>query len=416
MIKNIQGLMVILFSATLLLIGCQANNGEGDEQEMNIELTSDMLTLLTSVQPYGEVVDGVAIDLGEEINETELANDSFQVVLETEEGQLERTIVSVYTHNELGLSEQPSSGEYLIIELDSDDEEAGTLIYDEEAAYNTRQELNYALINEAVEIDGNTILAGPEEGQQIETQYQTVVEDFQHHEFTSSTDQHLDYYLFEPDLEEEASYPLIVFLHGNGERGAGNQVNLLGNEGAVVWARPEQQSQNPAYVLAPQAPIDGEEFFIWGDEPRNSTVKELVDATVEDYPIDQDRIYIVGISQGAIGTWRLIENYPSFFAAAVPIAGTTHFEAIDDDNIAPVDQEHLDTYFDMPIWAFHAADDFVVTPDNIRELAELADQHDATTFNYTEYEEETILPIGHFSWVPALQDQEMKTWLFEQSK
>lgn len=248
----------------------------------------------------------------------------------------------------------------------------------------------------------------------IAKEYQQLVTDFKYDVFNSDAGRNLDYYLFEPEIEDNDSYPLILFLHGNGERGNGNRINLLGNEGAIVWARPEQQALNPAYVLAPQAPLDGEEFFIWGDEPRNSSVKELVDATIEAYPIDPDRVYVVGISMGAIGTWRLLENYPGFFAAAVAIVGTTNYEEIGEDNVAPVDKTHLDAYFDVPIWAFHAEDDFVVTPNNIRELNELATEAGIEHFHYTEYKAETIMPMGHFSWVPALQDEEMLQWLFEQ--
>ncbi|MGJ9385190.1 PHB depolymerase family esterase [Salipaludibacillus sp. CF4.18] len=414
MMKNLSIIMTLLLTKVLFLSACQNNNEQ--EKKLNIELNKDMLTLITTVQPYGEVVQAIAIDIGTEVNETLLSSEFFQVKFKTDIGNFERSIVAVYTNDELQITDEAKSGEYIIVELDPNDEEAGTLIYNEEEDYNIRKELNYYLHNQFVEFENGLTLEANDEAINIEKEYQQVVEEFNHHEFISSSDQRLDYYLFEPKTEEGKSYPLILFLHGNGERGDGNKMNLLGNEGAVVWARSAQQSENSAYILAPQAPLDGEEFFIWGAEPRNKSVKELVDETVALQQIDEDRIYVVGISMGAIGTWRLIENYPSFFAAAVPIAGTTNFEEINENNIAPVDQNRLNTYFNIPIWAFHAADDFVVNPDNIREIFDLSQTNDADYFNYTEYEAETISPMGHFSWVPALQNQEMIEWLFEQSK
>lgn len=72
--------------------------------------------------------------------------------------------------------------------------------------------------------------------------------------------------------------------------------------------------------------------------------------------------------------------------------------------------------FSIPTWSFHAADDFVVTPNNNRQLARNAEELEIDHFHCTEYEEETVFPIGHFSWVPALRDQKMIEWLFNQRR
>jgi predicted peptidase len=402
----------VWIGAAVFLIACEnGNNEEEDSQppmdeqieteEESLSLTEENTILVTEVEEYGEVVKGIAIEVANEFHQ-ELNPEDFVVEMGWEDDVIERTVTNVSYTSQLGEGGE-DQGNYLYLELDSTQEGSETFEYIEEGGYNERRDLVYYIGQDE------------EEKIQVGNEYQDLIGNFQHAVFEGESGQELDYYFFEPDTQEE-EIPLILFLHGNGERGPGNQMNLLGNEGAVVWARKEQQERFPAYVLAPQAAIEGEEEYIWADEPRNTTVKELLDETIENYSVDEDRVYIVGISQGAIGTWRLLEKHSDVFAAAVPIAGTTNHRELNEENLAAVDTEFLDEYFSIPVWAFHAADDFVIPPDNIRELSQLANQQGVEHFHYTEYEAETIEPMGHFSWVPALQDEEMIEWLFEQSR
>lgn len=393
--------------AAVFLVAC--TNGEEqvqeDEQveaevEEELSVTEENTILVTEVEEYGEVVKAIAIEVEENVNE-EFEPEDFVVEMDWEDETVERNVIDVGYTNQLG--EEGEEGNYLYVELDTTEEGSETFYEVEDEGYNERRELAYY------------VSYGEEETIKVENEYQDVVAHFEHNVFESESGQELDYYFFEADSEGE-EIPLILFLHGNGERGPGNRMNLLGNEGAVVWAREEQQEQHPAHILAPQAAIEGEEEYIWADEPRNTSVKELVDETIANYSVDEDRVYIVGISQGAIGTWRLLEKYSDSFAAAIPIAGTTNHRELNEENFASVDTEFLESYLSVPVWAFHAADDFVIPVDNIRELNQLAEQEGVEEFYYTEYEAETIEPIGHFSWVPALQDEEMIEWLFDQSK
>lgn len=424
LLKKIFNSLFFILTSSLVLAACGETSSEEevDEEVIAEEIQTEEILLneqeallVTEVQPYGEVVGYILIKLPAEI-ESDLTNDTFTVEKVTDEGSVERIITEVSIINGTIIGETDEDL-YLSIELDNEQEEAGTLHYNIEEEYNVRQESSYSVqLNDSIELQGGVVINETEDPVIVEEEYQMVVDDFEHGVFTPTSGEDLDYYLFDPGVEGE-ELPLVLFLHGNGERGEGNKVNLLGNEGAVVWARPDQQESYPAFVLAPQAPIDGDEFYIWGAEPRNTSVKELLEEIIEQYPVDQDRIYVTGISMGAIGTWRLVEKYNHLFAAAMTMAGTTNFENIDEEtNIAPVNEDLLEEYFSIPTWSFHAADDFVVMPDNIRQLAESAEELGIDYFHYTEYEAETVFPIGHFSWVPALQDQEMIEWLFSQRR
>ena len=407
----------LMTGAVLTLAACGVDDAEADtdtdtgadtedtanenEDEQHFSLTEEGTTLVTEVLPYGEVVTAIAVDFSE-YDEQTFTPDDFVVETEFNDEMIQREITDVFYSD--SLSEWDSDGgSYLIIDLNEEDESAATLSYDVEGEYNVRRDLVYQ-----VSMTGSEMIS-------VTNEYQLVVSDFDLAVFEPSSGEELDYYLFEPE-EAEDRLPLVVFLHGNGERGPGNQMNLLANEGGVVWARNEQQKTHPAYILAPQAPTDGQESFIWAEEPRNTSVKELVDATIETHNIDEDRVYLVGISQGTMGTWRLIEKYSEAFAAAVPIAGSTNHGEFNEENFAPVNTDYLEEYFALPTWSFGAADDTVVPPDNIQELHAIAQERGIDHFNYTEYEDGTVLPFGHFAWVPALQDTEMIHWLFSQER
>ncbi|MXI40247.1 peptidase, partial [Escherichia coli] len=115
------------------------------------------------------------------------------------------------------------------------------------------------------------------------------------------------------------AYPLVLFLHGGGERGTDNQKQLLANVGAALWASPEVQKKHPSYVLAPQArnAVDG--GFALTRNPQNEIdltnvfqfspdlhkAYDVLQHVLTSYLIDQKRIYATGLSQGGFGTYQL---------------------------------------------------------------------------------------------------------------
>ena len=208
-----------------------------------------------------------------------------------------------------------------------------------------------------------------------------------------------------PDMADGQEYPLVLFLHGAGERGSDNTAQLTW--GLDAFADEDFRSDHPAIVIAPQAP----EQTFWAnlnwreegtrlmDEPSKplALTYKLLLSTISEYPVDENRIYITGLSMGGFGTWDLIARYPDLFAAAMPICGG-----------GDPAKAHLLT--DMPIWAFHGALDNVVPPELSRDMID-AIREAGCLPGYTEYPD-----MDHFSWIPAYGDRFALDWMFSQSK
>ncbi|UGB32896.1 MULTISPECIES: chitobiase/beta-hexosaminidase C-terminal domain-containing protein [Bacillaceae] len=216
------------------------------------------------------------------------------------------------------------------------------------------------------------------------------------------------------NYDPSVSYPLVLFLHGGGERGSDNQKQLLANDGAIIWAAPENQSKNPAFVLAPQARnqhdggfgitrnsdniVDLAKVFEFSEDLEKA--HKILQKVIEDYNIDQNRLYSTGLSQGGYGTFNLNIAYPDLFAAMVPIAGGGNPETV-----------HV--LKDKPIWAFHAEDDAVIPVSHTRNAIKAIKEAGGNPI-YTEYPAE--LGYNHASWVPAYDNKDMINWMFRQVK
>lgn len=223
---------------------------------------------------------------------------------------------------------------------------------------------------------------------------------------------HMPYRLYVPDnYDPNRSYPLVLFLHGGGERGTDNEKHLLANDGAIVWAKPENQAKHPAFVLAPQARATPDGGFGLTRDSNNElnldrvfqfsedlgTAYEILQQVRSEYNIDSRRLYSTGLSQGGFGTFNLNIAYPDLFAAMVPIA-------------AGGDPEKADRIVDKPMWVFHAADDTVIPVSYSRNIVAAIKANGGDPI-YTEY------PTGgHASWEPAYANQEMIDWMFKQVK
>lgn len=232
----------------------------------------------------------------------------------------------------------------------------------------------------------------------------------------------MPYRLYIPDgYSEETNdeYPIVFFLHGSGERGDDNQAQLTGNIGATVWATDEVQSKQEMFVLAPQARDGGddtgfgmtrkggeinlENVYTLSDDA--ITAKEILDQVMSEYPINPNRVYGTGLSQGGFGIWNLDLAYPDLFAAIVPVAGGG-------DPTNP----NIEEIVDQPIWAFHAAADPIIPVSEDQQIVEKL-QSLGSDIKYTEYPEDAYFyPMAHMSWIPAYHDEEMIDWLISQEK
>lgn len=190
------------------------------------------------------------------------------------------------------------------------------------------------------------------------------------------------------------SWPLILFLHGAGERGSDNtlQLKYLPEQMAL----PGHRDRHRAFVLAPQCPSNRS----WSSpEPSHEAraVLLLLDDVMRKHPVDPRRVYLTGLSMGGYGAWDLAARHPEKWAAVVPICGGG-------------DPTTAARMKDLPIWAFQGAKDPVVPPEKSREMVEAVRSAGGKP-RYTE-----LPDVAHNSWDPAYQDPELLAWLFGQKK
>jgi len=201
----------------------------------------------------------------------------------------------------------------------------------------------------------------------------------------------------------QEKYPLVLFLHGLGERGTDNARQLT--HGVLEFAKPAVRDRYPCFVAAPQCPAnDGWVKLQWqslgkplSDKPTPALrlALELVDHLAATLPIDADRIYITGLSMGGFGTWDAVVRRPERFAAAVPVCGGG-------------DPDMMPKLKNLPIWAFHGEKDAVVPPARSIAMIDALRQAGGQP-------KLTLYPgVGHDSWRRAYAEPELMAWLFAQ--
>jgi predicted peptidase len=207
----------------------------------------------------------------------------------------------------------------------------------------------------------------------------------------------LKYLLYLPTNYKPGSterWPLMLFLHGAGERGTDIQRAAI--HGPMSLAK--QGTNFPFIIVAPQCP----ENQIWENEP----LLQLLDGMEKKYAVDSKRIYLTGLSMGGYGTWKLGLAHPERFAALVPICGGGNMIDVilgPGDKGAPLKS--------LPIWAFHGAkDDVVPLSESERMVAQLK-KLGVKEVKLTVYPE-----AKHDSWKEAYQSPELYEWLLKQSR
>ncbi len=223
-------------------------------------------------------------------------------------------------------------------------------------------------------------------------------------QYTGVGGQVLPYRLLKPEkIEAGQSYPLLLFLHGAGERGADNARQLLHGVGAFATA--ENRRKYPCFVVAPQCPVDRRWVEVdWGlpshTMPKKPSLPlslafELTDKLAAELPVDRRRLYITGLSMGGYGTWDAIVRRPQYFAAALPICGGG-------------DTAQAPKLKDLPIWAFHGDRDPKVLPRRTTDMIDAIRQAGGTP-KMTIY-----AGVEHDSWDPTYADPAVLDWLFAQ--
>jgi predicted peptidase len=224
--------------------------------------------------------------------------------------------------------------------------------------------------------------------------------------FTADGDRLPYRFLTPAKIEPGRKYPLVLFLHGAGERGTDNEKQLV--HGSSLFAKAENRAKFPCFVIFPQCP-DGKAWVEvpWGDKKPHrqpampSTplrlTRGLLDKFVAEHPADRDRVYVMGLSMGGFGTWDFAARYPDLVAAVVPICG-----GADDTTAGKLK--------DIPAWVFHGAKDTAVWPERSRSMVDGLKTAGGTV-RYTVY-----ATVGHNSWDHAFREPELLPWLFGQKK
>ncbi len=203
-------------------------------------------------------------------------------------------------------------------------------------------------------------------------------------------------------LESGKKYPLVLFLHGAGERGNDNKAQIKHGVGAIL--KHAEELNQPIFLIAPQCPKDG----WWADGGKRPTranepsklldnVLNLVEETIKQQAVDPKRVYITGLSMGGMGTWSALSKDPDIFAAAIPICGNGNPATVKD-------------FKKLPVWIFHGDADNVVKPEGSQIMFDALKKAGSDA-------KLTLYPgVGHDSWTQTYADIEVIRWLFAQSK
>lgn len=215
----------------------------------------------------------------------------------------------------------------------------------------------------------------------------------------------MPYRIFFP-VKKNDKYPLLLFMHGAGERGTDNERQLIHGK---KWLE-QNNARFPAVVVLPQCPTDdywssvdrntnadGERKFIFNDKPPTAalnTVMHLLDSLLGLPYIDKERLYVTGLSMGGMATWELMWRRPGMIAAAAPICGGVYL---------PKAPEVAKT---SCIRIYHGDKDAVVSPEFSRSIYESLKSMNANV-SYTEYK-----GVEHNSWLNVFQEKDFFEWMF----
>ncbi len=200
----------------------------------------------------------------------------------------------------------------------------------------------------------------------------------------------VNYVLQFPDdyKKSKHDWPLIIFLHGAGERG--DDLSKLYIHGPLKYI--ENGNKLDAVILAPQCP----EKQVWDMDVLTTLIKEVV----MKYRINFTRVYLTGLSMGGYGTWELAIKHPEMFAAVAPICGRINYPFL----------ENAKNLKDKPIWVFHGAKDEVVPIINSERMVQALKNAGANP-KFTIYPE-----AGHDSWSKPYSDPKFYEWLLNQEQ
>ena len=194
-------------------------------------------------------------------------------------------------------------------------------------------------------------------------------------------------------------WPLMLFLHGAGERGTNVWRADIHGPSKYIAAHPDF----PFIVVTPLCPSNQ----VWSGE----TLSGLLDETVKKYRIDTNRVYLTGLSMGGFGVWDLALATPERFAAVIPIAGGGSDLPILLARIGYATPENVVALRSVAFWAFHGAKDTIVEPDESERMINALKRLGVTEAKITIYPDAT-----HNSWEQTYNNPEIYDWLLQHKR
>ena len=188
---------------------------------------------------------------------------------------------------------------------------------------------------------------------------------------------------------KKIAWPLILFLHGMGERG--NDLELVKIHGIPKIVK--TQKDFPFIAVSPQCPTE----YVWRDKKMLQAVESLILKIIKNYRVDKTRVYVTGLSMGGYGTWMLAARQPDLFAAAVPICGGG-------------DPATVNVLKNLPIWVFHGVLDKVVLPEESEKMIRALEKAGGKV-RYTLYPESY-----HDSWTETYDNPALYDWMLSKRK
>ena len=188
---------------------------------------------------------------------------------------------------------------------------------------------------------------------------------------------------------KKTTWPLILFLHGMGERGDDLELVKIHGIPKIV----KTQEDFPFIVISPQCPIE----YVWTDKKMLQALESLVLKIIKNFRIDKTRVYVTGLSMGGYGTWALATRRPDLFAAAVPICGGG-------------DPATVNILKNFPIWVFHGGLYKVVLAEESEKMVRALEKAGGKV-RYTLYPE-----VYHDSWTETYDNSALYDWMLSNRK
>lgn len=374
--------------------------------------------IVTKVIDEGQIINGVRIEFDGEWTTGALTTSSFSV-----NGF---TVTQLYINNSGRVNHAEYTGKYVFV------------IFEEPVGIGggTYGTLQYAGTNSAprdltLNISYNATIIDAKGYVHAE------VDDFIEGSVTDDAGYTTPYRLFVPEVKEGEKLPLVIWLHGSGERGDNNITQIAANRGALNYATPVSQANNPCFVMAPQAHVDGG----W-DDSAVQNIGTIVKNLLAEYPIDASRIYVTGCSMGGNGTKKVMLAFPDMVAAAVVTANgsflsePTELETVKDiptiiitgaaDSSGAADSTMVENHKLVTDLGYKAVAFLTERGRNgylrgeaaRQDLQPVIDEMTETgsIWAYVTYLADTVVPSAHWSWMAATENEALHDWMFAQVK